>query len=687
MNAEKGLPSDELGNNKGTDEPFDCRIQQDDDGVNNLLVNVSANPVNSAGTPSDLKINEFNCLDQAIGYCKRGWSIIPIHEVIKGICTCNSKDCRDPGKHPRVKWKEYQDRVPTEEEICKWWKKWPDSNIGLITGKVSGVIALDIDKKGGGEDTIQEMGLVILDTLTSKTGGGGWHYIFSHPQFDCRNFAGQRGETVLSGIDFRGDGGFIVLPPSMHQSGNRYSWVRESAEIAGAPDWLLKLIREQATGSGGASAADEVRSPLEGFPEGRRDIELYRYACQLRREGRPKAEARLLVHEAAANCDPPFTEQEADKKVESAYKATAEKMKSIGEPPETFTAAELEEMELRPTKWILEGILPEGLTILAGRAKSGKSFLALQLALSTALGEDICGFRQLAKEMPFEELPPGYEQFGDKPRGALYMDLEMDKQSIQSRMEAGLNRLSWVKTSRDKEGKIRFHGYLKSAPKNLHFTMNWRPIGSGFEEDLNDFLDKHPDVELVVVDVIKRVRPLIAGKDRRTSYELDYDTLIPLQSLAKERGIAILVLHHTCKKKGIYIDPVEMVSGTMGTTAAVDSIYVLDRHRDNTATLHITGRKFESQDISLEHGSGGIWKIVSEADKISAARSEVIKLLTKNQKPMKIREIAEALGKRYESAKKLLWLMAKNGLIVKENNTYILKPPEPKPLTQNEMSW
>lgn len=620
------------------------------------------------------KVNEFNSyyLDQAIKYHKRNWSIIPIHEVKNGTCTCNSKDCTNPGKHPRVKWKEYQDRLPTEEEIYKWWTKWPNSNIGLVTGKVSGAIALDIDKRSKGEDTIREMVLTIPTTLTNKTGGGGWHYIFRHPQFDCRNFAGKRGETVLQGIDFRGDGGFIVLPPSTHSSGNSYSWVDESTDIAEAPDWLLRLIQEQAIDVE-YNLTTKTTSPLGGFKEGKRDNELYRYACRLRSKGISKEEAGLLVCKAAANCSPPFSEQEALKKVENVYK-TMVKEKYIGEAPKITTAIELEEMELPPTKWILDGILPEGFTLLAGRAKSGKSFLALQLAISTALGKDINGFGKLSDEVPIEELPFGEIPFVNKPRDVLYIDLEMDERSVRDRMRTGISKLDVIETSRNADGGIHFKICLVETPGNLYFSFSWPRIGSGFEEHLNDFLDGHPDVALVVVDVFKCVRPKTKGKDGSTLYEKDYDDLTPLQTLAKERGIAILVLHHTRKKMGIDNDPVEMVSGSMGMTAAPDSIYTLERHSDNTATLHITGRKFESQSIKMELGAGGIWEVIGKDDgvRMSEARKEVIDLLTSAKRPMKIKEIADALGKNYSSEKKLLWQMAKDVLIVKENEAYLL---------------
>lgn len=163
-------------------------------------------------------------LKYALKYASWGWSVIPLHWIQNGQCTCkNGIKCISPGKHPRVGWAEYQKRRATDKEIREWWKKWPKANIGIVTGAISGIIVLDIDMPYGMQ-TIRKNKYALFPTPIVRTGGGGWHYIYKHPGCDCRNFAKKIGKTILPDVDFRGDGGLIVAPPSNHIDGGNYQW-------------------------------------------------------------------------------------------------------------------------------------------------------------------------------------------------------------------------------------------------------------------------------------------------------------------------------------------------------------------------------------------------------------------------------------------------------------------------------
>lgn len=156
-------------------------------------------------------------LDHALKYLERGWSVIPIK----------------PGsKLPSIaSWKEFQTRMPTEAEIRGWWKRTPKANIALVCGKISGIIVVDIDPKSGGTTE----GLELPPTLCSRTGGGGQHLFY---KWNSRVIGAKVG--VRAGIDIRSEASYVVLPPSLHASGNTYDWIDEEETPADPPLWLYK---------------------------------------------------------------------------------------------------------------------------------------------------------------------------------------------------------------------------------------------------------------------------------------------------------------------------------------------------------------------------------------------------------------------------------------------------------------
>ncbi len=155
-------------------------------------------------------------LKYALSYLTRNWSIIPI---------------KPSSKLPLIStWKEYQDRLPTKKEVTKWWTENPDAGIALICGEISGVIVVDIDPKNGGEKAS-----ITLEgpTLCAKSGGGGEHIFYKWRKGLTRAKVG-----IKPGIDIRSDASYIILAPSLHQSGKRYEWTNEGEELMDAPKWL-----------------------------------------------------------------------------------------------------------------------------------------------------------------------------------------------------------------------------------------------------------------------------------------------------------------------------------------------------------------------------------------------------------------------------------------------------------------
>ncbi len=187
-------------------------------------------------------------LDYALRYAGINWPVLPLRWIgTDGFCSCGNKDCKSPGKHPLVS-RGIKDASKETEIIKGWFKKWPLANIGVVTGKDSKILALDIDPRHGGDDELDKLvsqfGRVPNDVM-AVTGSGGAHYIFNYP-----GEVGRCATNLYPGIDIRGEGGYIVVAPSNHMSGQSYFWDAEADPLAGAippkvPDWLLSKLAEK----------------------------------------------------------------------------------------------------------------------------------------------------------------------------------------------------------------------------------------------------------------------------------------------------------------------------------------------------------------------------------------------------------------------------------------------------------
>src|SRR2546428_2118695 len=183
--------------------------------------------------------------DAALEYAQRGWHVVPLYSIRDdGTCDCGREDCSSPGKHPRTP--HGQDAAtPEPAQIRDWWTVWPDANIGIACQQ-SGILVLDVDPRNGGDETlaalIEKFG-ALPETLTADTGGGGQHYVLEHPGVKLPAHAGR-------GLDIKDDG-YIVVAPSLHASGKRYTWRDPDASVVEVPRWLLDLGRAPTPSVGG----------------------------------------------------------------------------------------------------------------------------------------------------------------------------------------------------------------------------------------------------------------------------------------------------------------------------------------------------------------------------------------------------------------------------------------------------
>ncbi len=238
----------------------------------------------------------------AAEYLARGWSVLPL---------------RPRDKRPLIAWEPLQNARPAAAEVAGWFERWPNANVGIVTGEISNLIVLDVDPKHGGDSSLERLERQfgpVPATVEAATGGGGRHLYFAHPGGLVRNRAG-----IAQGIDLRGDGGYIVAPPSTHPSGGRYAWRpgRSPAEatLAAAPRWLMR-----ATGAPrrGRTLADWRALVREGVAQGQRNSTIASLAGHLLWHGVDAAVAlELLLAWNRMRCRPPLDDAEVAQVVQS----------------------------------------------------------------------------------------------------------------------------------------------------------------------------------------------------------------------------------------------------------------------------------------------------------------------------------------------------------------------------------
>lgn len=171
---------------------------------------------------------------------RNGWHVIPLETINDRGCSCwRGNACRSAGKHPLFETGEKHAAATIDCGVIRgWWKRWPDANVGIVTGAASGLVVLDVDPaKGGNESLMTLFPKGASSTLSVVTGSGGLHLYYQYPgdPVPCR--VGFR-----LGLDLRGDGGLVVAPPSRHKSGGVYSFVDTSTPIMPMPPELISAL-------------------------------------------------------------------------------------------------------------------------------------------------------------------------------------------------------------------------------------------------------------------------------------------------------------------------------------------------------------------------------------------------------------------------------------------------------------
>ena len=249
-----------------------------------------AGAVSTLGRQPPRAIRSRSAVDAALAYGAAGWAVLPVAAMSNGQCACQ-RSCEHPAKHPLTRHGVH-DATTDAVLIREWWRRSPRANVGIATGAASGLVVVDVDLPRGGRESLRalaEAGYELAPTLRSYTGGGGLHLFYAQaPGVGVTNAVGRLPGVAppLPGIDLRGDGGYVVAPPSIHASGVRYRWDRRP--IAALPTWMW-LKPTQRAGSAAVFAPREGASAYGAAALGRELAEVWALVVGQRNHGLNRA--------------------------------------------------------------------------------------------------------------------------------------------------------------------------------------------------------------------------------------------------------------------------------------------------------------------------------------------------------------------------------------------------------------
>lgn len=249
--------------------------------------------------------------------------------------------------------------------------------------------------------------------------------------------------------------------------------------------------------------------------------------------------------------------------------------------PKNVSVKELMEMNLPAPQFVVPGLIPHGLVILAGSPKVGKSWFSLDMALSMAAGRPFLGRKV-------------------QQCGVLYLALE-----------DGLSRLQ------DRARKVLGND---EPPDGCFLQTEAQTLNGTLISDLNFFMSEHPETRLVIIDTLAKIRSVSSG--RTDAYQKDYADMSLLKRFADENDICVLLVHHLRKSEGE--TAFDRISGSNGLLGAADAALVLSRRsaEDETATLDVVGRDLEQDSLAVSFGGDFRWHVVGAAAVYAAEQAQ-----------------------------------------------------------------
>ncbi len=489
-------------------------------------------------------------------YLALGFSVIPVNKE----------------KQPLIKWGKYQTQAPDIKEVVRWIKQFPDMQLGIVTGAISNLVVIDVEK--GGDPTPYPKALKAI------TGGGGFHLYYRHPGGTVKN-----GIRVAPLVDIRGDGGFVVAPPSISSKG-AYVWLDDpqKTELSLYPVELMQAIAQDVTeilvrtGERNVTATKKAGEILATFPA---------------LESREEAWTLLQQWNQTELAEPLSTEELY--KVFSSIAGRHEVKQSMNTLTlKPFTLKQLYEEKMPPINWLAKGLIPSGmLTAITGESNCYKSFLTLALAQSVATGKPFLGHFEV-----------------EKKGKVLIIDEENTRRLIKKRFE---------------NMGIEAHEdiiFLSLSGIQIDHSTHFSKLKALIDEI---------DPVLVVLDSLVRFH----SKDENSASEMS-GVMRSVGRLASEERAVLFIHHH--KKEGFGKN-----SGSNSVRGSTDIFNALDCHigiKKNTGTLTLNQHKLRVQEQldpfnvtvdnfttkHLQFVYGGV--DTSRQDLINETKGEIVHILT-----------------------------------------------------------
>ena len=432
--------------------------------------------------------------------------------------------------------------------------------------------------------------------------------------------AGERVHIVNSELGvwlFWQEGKRAVCPLGEGRSEQSFRAIFQAIKNKGAADIVLMLDADERGQSATTTALKAARAvglkaSAKQWPEGVKtgfDASDFREECHA--QGRDFGAA---LDELPDRAEAPSVEGPQHLKTREQYR------------PKISTARDLMAREIAPARFIVDGLIAEGLTIFAGNPKLGKSWAMLNLGLAVAFGGYFLGSIQVER--------------GD----VLYLALEDNERRMKTRLAKCLQG--------------------QEAPANFHYATEWRRVDEGGLADLDEWLKAHSNARLIVVDTLQKVKP--RRRNAGNVYEQDSDDLGLLKSLADKYAVALICVTH--RRKGTDADDLEAITGSFGISGTADGILSLKRERGKSdAVLTATGRDLEEEkELALKFDPAiGSWAVLGDAEeyRMSSERAAIAATIRDAGRALSPKEIATATGKKDGAIRFLLFKMAQDGQI------------------------
>jgi hypothetical protein len=590
-------------------------------------------------------MNEF--AEFALRYAKLGLSVFPLPPK---------------AKIPQIKgWNVAGTTDPAQLEL--WWRQQPNANVAIQTGPKSKCFVLDVDPQYGGTDTLD--GLLTRNgplprTWQQMTGGayGGFQIFFRYPNFRIGN---KQQWDKYPGLDVRGDGGYVVAPPSIHpDTGNAYSWDGlkeiEDEPLADAPIWLLEMLRDEPAPDYLQPSKQSV-AVADKIPSGTRHKTLVALAGRMRRMGLTETEILPTLRVFNQRCEPQKPDaalvqiagsmmlyQPGDMELAKTANALWRERRALElqrEQVEHIQAEKDAKLRIEAADGLtvyrtpanedpalIENLLYPGLTIFAGSPKSGKSWYALQMALAVANGSTFM--------RPDDVKRPGR---------VVYVALEESASRTAKRM----------KLLQPSESI-----YLQ----NISMIYTLLPLMGGGAEQLEQLVQQQSP-SLLIIDTFLAV--VGNAGQKRDVLRSEYAEMNVLHKLSERHALPLLVIHHKRKNNGMG-KGLESVSGSTGLTAAADAVWTIDREDDGISSISIVGRDIEDQTLAVKFDQGESfgWSLIGTGDVVKSMKEEKeIYTALKEEGAQTAGKLAIFLRLNVNRVREILYDMNRRGLVAR----------------------